>query len=192
MTERYTAETQICLSLEIKGSGEAKVDSGCGFLNHMLTLFTRHGGFDLQLKASGDTDVDYHHTVEDVGICLGRELKRAMGEKRGIVRYGSILLPMDEALILCAVDVSGRGGFYGELAIPTEKDGDFDTQLCEEFFIAFARESGITIHLRQIAGCNSHHIIEACFKAAGRALKAALSLDAENPDAIPSTKGILA
>ena len=191
MMERKTAETCIRLSLDIRGTGQSEVDSGCGFFNHMLTLLARHGAFDLQLQAKGDTDVDYHHTVEDVGICLGQELKRAMGDKRGIARYGSILLPMDEALVLCAVDVSGRGGFYGELAIPTEKVGDFDTQLCEEFFAAFARESGITVHLRQIAGRNSHHIIEACFKAAGRALKAALATDAANPDAIPSTKGVL-
>ena len=191
MTERNTAETRIRLALDLKGAGQTAVDTGCGFLNHMLTLFARHGCFGLQVHCEGDTDVDYHHTAEDVAICLGQELKEKMGDKRGITRYGSILLPMDEALVLCAVDISGRGGFYGELAIPTEKVGDFDTELCEEFFAAFARESGITIHLRQIAGRNSHHIIEACFKAAGRALKAALARDAAAPDAIPSTKGVL-
>ena len=191
MIERITAETQIRLSMELKGGGEAELDTGCGFLNHMLTLFARHGGFDLQVRCKGDTEVDYHHTVEDIAICLGQELKQKMGDKRGLTRYGSLILPMDEALVLCAVDISGRGGFYGELAIPTEKVGDFDTELCEEFFAAFARESGITIHLRQIAGRNSHHIIEACFKAAGRSLKAALLTDAADPDRIPSTKGVL-
>ncbi len=191
MIERNTAETQIQLSMEMKGSGQAELETGCGFLNHMLTLFARHGGFDLLVRCEGDTEVDYHHTVEDIAICLGQELRQKMGDKRGIMRYGSILLPMDEALVLCAVDISGRGGFYGELAIPTEKVGDFDTELCAEFFAAFARESGITVHLRQVAGRNSHHIIEACFKAAGRALKAALAPDAANPDTVPSTKGVL-
>ena len=148
--ERSTAETKIELSLNLDGSGDSRVDTGCGFLDHMLTLFVRHGDFDLTLTCRGDTEVDYHHTTEDVGICLGRAVREALGDMRGICRYGSMLLPMDEALILCALDISGRGGFYPELAIPTEKIGDFDTELCEEFFIAFAREAGITLHLRQL------------------------------------------
>ena len=189
--ERITSETQIRLNLNLHGTGIAEIDTGCGFLNHMLTLFARHGCFDLSVQCKGDTDVDFHHTAEDIAICLGQAFREAAGEKRGIVRYGSILLPMDEALVLCAADLSGRGGFYGDLAIPTEKVGTFDTELCEEFFIAFAREAGVTLHLRQIAGRNSHHIIEACFKAAARALKAALAVDPANPDAIPSTKGVL-
>ena len=188
---RTTAETDVTLTLALDGAGRADVATGVGFLDHMLTLFARHGSFDLSVQCKGDTDVDYHHTTEDIAICLGQAFREAMGDKRGITRYGSILLPMDEALMLCAVDISGRGGFYGELAIPTEKVGEFDTELCEEFFIAFAREAGLTLHLRQIAGRNSHHIIEACFKAAARSLKTALSPDEANPDAIPSTKGVL-
>ncbi|MBQ9664342.1 MAG: imidazoleglycerol-phosphate dehydratase HisB [Oscillospiraceae bacterium] len=189
--KRDTAETRIALSLNLDGSGESSVDTGCGFLNHMLTLFARHGGFDLNLSCKGDTDVDYHHTTEDVGICLGRAVREALGDLRGICRYGSMLLPMDEALILCALDISGRGGFFSELEIPTEKVGDFDTELCEEFFIAFAREAGVTLHLRQLVGHNSHHIIEGCFKAFGRALSAAVALDSRNAGRIPSTKGVL-
>lgn len=189
--ERITSETKIQLTLKLCGSGTAEINTGCGFLNHMLTLFARHGCFDLSVHCDGDTEVDFHHTTEDIAICLGQALREAMGDKRGMTRYGSMLLPMDEALILCAVDLSGRGGFYGELAIPTEKVGEFDTELCEEFFIAFAREAGITLHLRQIAGRNSHHIIEACFKGVARSLKSALAPDAANLDAIPSTKGVL-
>ncbi len=188
---RNTAETKISLSLNLDGSGGSDVDSGIGFLDHMLTLFARHGGFDLTLHCSGDTNVDDHHTTEDIGICLGRAVKEALGDLRGICRYGSRLLPMDETLILCAVDISGRGGFYPELAIPTQKVGSFDTELCEEFFTAFTREAGLTLHLRQIAGKNSHHIIEGCFKAFARALGEAVSLDGKNPDRIPSTKGVL-
>ena len=189
--ERNTAETQIALSLNLDGRGESSVETGCGFLNHMLTLFARHGGFDLTLSCHGDTDVDFHHTTEDIGICLGRTVREALGDLRGIRRYGSMLLPMDEALILCSLDISGRSGFYPELAIPTEKVGDFDTELCEEFFTAFAREAGITLHLRQIAGKNTHHIIEGCFKAFARALSEAVSLDEKNADRVPSTKGVL-
>ena len=188
---RDTAETKISLSLNLDGSGVSKVDSGIGFLDHMLTLFARHGGFDLTLHCSGDTNVDDHHTTEDIGICLGRAVKEALGDLRGICRYGSRLLPMDETLILCAVDISGRAGFYPELAIPTQKVGSFDTELCEEFFTAFTREAGLTLHLRQIAGKNSHHIIEGCFKAFARALDEAVSQDGKNPDRIPSTKGVL-
>ena len=191
MIERKTSETQIQLALSLYGTGNAEIDTGCGFLNHMLTLFARHGCFDLCISCKGDVEVDYHHTTEDIAICLGQAFREAMGEKRGMTRYGSIFLPMDEALVLCAADLSGRGGFYGDLAIPTEKVGDFDTELCEEFFTAFAREAGITLHLRQFSGKNSHHIIEACFKAAARSLKTALAVDAANPDGIPSTKGVL-
>ena len=167
-TERNTAETRISLRLDLDGSGENRIDSGCGFLNHMLTLFSRHGGFD-----------------------LGRAVHEALGDLRGIRRYGSMLLPMDETLILCALDISGRAGFYPELKIPTEKVGDFDTELCEEFFTAFSREAGITLHLRQLAGSNSHHIIEGCFKAFARALSTAVSIDEKNADRVPSTKGVL-
>ena len=191
MIERSTNETSISLSLELHGKGRAEIDTGCGFLNHMLTLFARHGSFDLSVCCKGDIDVDYHHTTEDIGICLGQAFRDKMGDKRGITRYGSIVLTMDETLVLCAADLSGRGGFYGELSIPTEKVGDFDTELCEEFFIAFAREAGITLHLRQLTGKNSHHILEACFKAVARSLKMALSPDTANPDSVPSTKGVL-
>ena len=189
--ERTTTETAIRLSLNLDGAGNAQIDTGCGFLNHMLTLFARHGGFDLDLTCVGDTDVDFHHSTEDIGICLGRAVRTALGDMRGITRFGSMLLPMDEALVLCAMDISGRAGFYSELSVPTEKIGDFDTELCEEFFRAFVREAGITLHLRQITGRNSHHIIEACFKAAARSLRTALSPDEANPNAIPSTKGVL-
>ena len=189
--ERSTAETEISLSLNLDGAGNSSVDSGCGFLDHMLTLFARHGGFDLTLKCSGDTAVDYHHTTEDIGICLGRAVREALGDLRGICRYGSMLLSMDEALILCALDISGRAGFYPELQIPAEKIGDFDTELCEEFFAAFVREAGITLHLRQLSGRNSHHIIEGCFKAFARALGAAAAIDEKNAGRVPSTKGIL-
>ena len=189
--ERSTAETQIRLSLNLDGRGESSVDSGCGFLNHMLTLFARHGGFDLELCCHGDTDVDAHHSTEDIGICLGRAVREALGDRRGIQRYGSMLLPMDETLILCALDISGRSGFYPELSIPAEKVGEFDTELCEEFFTAFAREAGVTLHLRQLAGKNSHHIIEGCFKAFARALGMAVSIDEKNADRVPSTKGVL-
>lgn len=189
--ERNTAETQITLSLNLDGSGEGSIDSGCGFLNHMLTLFARHGDFDLDVCCHGDTDVDDHHTTEDIGICLGKAVREALGDLRGIHRYGNMLLPMDEALILCALDISGRSGFYPELAIPTEKVGSFDTELCEEFFTAFTREAGITLHLRQLAGKNSHHIIEGCFKAFARALSMAVSMDEKNADRVPSTKGVL-
>ncbi len=189
--ERNTAETRIKISLNLDGRGTADVSSGCGFLDHMLTLFARHGCFDLTLCCEGDTGVDFHHTTEDIGICLGRAVRQALGEMRGICRYGSILIPMDEALILCALDISGRAGFYPALSIPTEKVGDFDTELCEEFFTAFCREAGVSIHLRQLAGKNSHHIIEGCFKAFARALSEAVSADAQNADRIPSTKGVL-
>ena len=157
----------------------------------MLTLFAKHGMFDLEVKCDGDTDVDYHHTVEDIGICLGRAFRETLGDKIGIKRYGDIILPMDETLIMAAVDISGRSGVYSDLSIPTEKVGDFDTELCKEFYIAFAREAGITLHIRQIAGENSHHIIEGVFKAVGRVMREACSIDERAKDQMPSTKGML-
>lgn len=189
--ERTTTETAIRLGLNLDGGGSAEIDTGCGFLNHMLTLFARHGGFDLTLTCVGDTEVDCHHSTEDIGICLGRAVRKALGDMRGITRFSSIILPMDEALVLCAMDISGRAGFYPELSIPAEKVGDFDTELCEEFFHAFVREAGLTLHIRQLAGNNSHHILEACFKAFGRALSAAVKIDDSRRDVIPSTKGVL-
>ncbi|MBQ8004980.1 MAG: imidazoleglycerol-phosphate dehydratase HisB [Clostridia bacterium] len=189
--QRKTAETNIELTINLDGSGKSNIDSGCGFLDHMLTLFARHGRFDLYLSCKGDTDVDYHHTAEDIGICLGDAIANALGDKKGICRYGTVILPMDEALITAAIDVSGRSCLCYGLDIPTEKVGDFDTELCEEFWQAFVRNSNITLHLVQNAGKNSHHIIEGAFKAAARALRAAVSLDKDFPDEIPSTKGVL-
>ena len=189
--QRKTGETDIHLTLNLDGCGESDIDSGCGFLDHMLTLFARHGRFDLALSCAGDVQVDDHHTVEDIAICLGEAFYECLGDKRGITRYGDITLPMDEALILCAVDLSGRGVLGYALDIPTEKVGTFDTQLCEEFFAAFVREARMSLHLRQLAGSNSHHIIEGAFKAAARALRRAVALDPDAEDEIPSTKGVL-
>lgn len=189
--KRKTAETDISLTLELDGSGKGSIRSGCGFLDHMLTLFAAHGGFDLTLSCTGDTYVDYHHTVEDIGIALGKAFCMALGEKRGICRYGSIILPMDEALLLAAVDLSGRDCLGYALAIPTEKVGDFDTELTREFWLGFVRNAGCSLHLRSLAGDNSHHIIEGAFKAAARAIKAAVKLDPDAADVIPSTKGVL-
>ena len=188
---RKTAETDISLTLNLDGSGQSAIDSGCGFFDHMLTLFARHGGFDLTLTCKGDTYVDDHHTVEDIGICLGKALTEALGDKRGIQRYGDIILPMDETLILSAVDISGRGGCFMDLSIPTEKVGSFETQLCEEFFIALAQNGGLTLHIRQLAGRNSHHIIEGAFKSVARSLREAVAIDERDPNSIPSTKGLL-
>ena len=188
---RKTAETDICLTLDLDGSGRGEIDSGCGFLDHMLTLFARHGRFGLTVKCDGDTNVDYHHTTEDIGIVLGQAFAEALGDKRGIRRYGSMLLPMDEALILCALDLSGRAHLEYALEIPTEKVGDFDTELTKEFFYAFVRTSAATLHLRQLSGENSHHIIEGAFKAFGRAMKDAVAIDEAYRDEIPSTKGML-
>ena len=188
---RKTAETDIMLSLNLDGTGKSEVDTGCGFLNHMLTLFAKHGRFDLTVKCVGDVDVDYHHTAEDIGICLGDAFAYALGEMRGITRYGSMLLPMDEALVLSAVDISGRGKFVSDLKIPTEKVGDFDTELIFEFFEAFTRRANVTLHIRQLAGENSHHIIEGAFKGVARALRAAVKIDPDTLNEIPSTKGIL-
>jgi len=189
--ERKTAETDIVLRLDLDGSGLADVRSGVGFLDHMLTLLARHGRFDLTVHCKGDTDVDDHHSVEDVGICLGRAFREALGDKRGICRYGDAALPMDEALVLCAVDLSGRGCLGWDLPFPTEKVGFFDTQLVEEFFTAFVSNAGITAHLRLLAGKNSHHIAEAAFKGAARALRKAVAVDREFEDEVPSTKGTL-
>lgn len=189
--ERKTAETDIKLSLNIDGTGKAEVKSGCGFLDHMLTLFARHGRFDIELTCNGDTDVDYHHSVEDIGICLGRAFADAVGDCRGIVRYGSMLLPMDEALCMCAVDISGRACLVYRIEFPAQKVGNFDTELVEEFMNSFVRSAGICVHLRGLDGKNSHHIAEAVFKALARALAAALAVDGKYADEIPSTKGVL-
>jgi imidazoleglycerol-phosphate dehydratase len=189
---RRTAETDIRLELNLDGTGKSEIDTGCGFLNHMLTLFAKHGRFDLTVKCVGDTDVDDHHTVEDIGICLGKAFYEALGDKKGIIRYGSMILPMDETVILSAVDISGRGGFYPILNIPTPKVGDFDTELCQEFWIAFARDAAVTLHIQQLAGVNSHHIIEGVFKSVARSLKTAVAIDSAFADEVPSTKGILA
>ena len=188
---RKTAETDIRLTLTLDGTGKSDIQTGVGFLDHMLTLFARHGAFDLSLSCKGDTNVDDHHSVEDIGIALGEAFREALGEKRGVRRYGDVTLPMDEALILAAVDLSGRGGFYGDLHIPAQKVGTFDTELTEEFFIALARNGGMTLHVRQLAGQNSHHIIEGAFKAVARALRTAVSVDPVFAGEIPSTKGVL-
>ena len=188
---RNTAETKIDLYLNLDGNGESEIDTGCGFLNHMLTLFTSHGMFDLKVKCVGDVDVDYHHTAEDIAICLGQAFLNALGDKKGIIRYGSLALPMDEALILAAVDLSGRGCLGYALDIPTEKVGDFDTELCQEFWLGFVREAKCSLHLNQLAGVNSHHIIEGAFKAAARALRTAVAIDEKCAEKIPSTKGVL-
>ncbi|MBE6808696.1 MAG: imidazoleglycerol-phosphate dehydratase HisB [Ruminococcaceae bacterium] len=188
---RKTNETDIKLKLNIDGTGESKINSGCGFLDHMLTLLARHARFDLEVTCKGDTEVDYHHTVEDIGIVLGDALKQTLGDMRGIVRYGSFLLPMDETLILSAVDISGRSHLAYGLEIPAQKVGDFDTELTEEFFISVVRHADITLHINQISGTNSHHIIEGAFKSVARSLKAAVAIDKSFADEIPSTKGVL-
>ena len=168
---RKTAETDIELRLSLDGTGISDIGTGCGFLDHMLTLFAKHGRFDLFLRCKGDTDVDFHHTTEDIGICLGDAMRTALGDMRGVTRYGHCILPMDEALILTAADLSGRGKLVYRMKIPTEKVGVFDTELAEEFFEAFARRAGITLHIRQLAGKNSHHIIEGAFKSTARTLR---------------------
>jgi len=189
--KRTTKETDIFLALELDGTGAGEIDTGCGFLDHMLTLFAKHGRFDLTVRCKGDTNVDDHHTVEDIGIALGQAFRTALGEKRGIRRYGSFLLPMDEALILSAVDLSGRGHLEYALQLPTEKVGTFDTELGEEFWLGFIRNAECTLHFRQFSGTNSHHILEAAFKSAGRSLKEAVAIDPAFADEIPSTKGVL-
>ena len=189
--KRTTAETDISLCLNLDGTGKSTIATGCGFLDHMLVLFAHHGCFDLKVSCKGDTWVDDHHTVEDVGICLGQAFARALGEKRGITRYGNFLLPMDEALILSAVDISGRSYLGFALEIPSQKIGTFDTELVEEFFLGFVRQCPMSLHIRQLAGSNSHHIVEGAFKSVARSLKAAVAMDASRPDAVPSTKGVL-
>ena len=184
-----TAETDIVLVLGDKDSTE--ISTGVGFLDHMLTLFSRHSNIPLSVKCVGDIAVDAHHTTEDIGISLGMALDSYLGDKKGITRYGSITLPMDETLILAALDISGRGGLYYDVEGLTPKVGDFDTELCEEFFIGFARQSGITLHIKKLAGTNSHHIIEGIFKAVARALRQAVKLDPDEEGRVPSTKGVL-
>jgi imidazoleglycerol-phosphate dehydratase len=188
--DRKTAETDIRLTLNIDGKGESTVDTGCGFLDHMLTLFAKHGGFDIDITCKGDVNVDYHHTVEDTGIVLGAAFEKALGDKRGIRRYGNFILPMDEALILTAVDFSGRAYLGFSLDIPTEKVGDFDTELVEEFWYGFVRSAQCTLHIKQLAGGNSHHIIEGAFKSAARSIRMAAEVEPGNNN-IPSTKGVL-
>lgn len=188
---RKTSETDVNLTLTLDGSGRTDIVTGVGFLDHMLTLFARHGLFDLTVTCTGDTNVDDHHTVEDIAIALGEAAAKALGDKAGIHRYGSMLLPMDEALVLCALDISGRATLRYGLTPPSQKVGSFDTELAEEFFMAFTRAAGVTLHLRQLDGTNSHHILEAAFKGFGRALRQAVSIDPSLNGAIPSTKGVL-
>ena len=189
--KRKTAETDIALTLNLDGKGELNIDTGCGFLDHMLTLFAKHAHYDLNVKCVGDTYVDYHHTVEDIGISLGKAFSECLGDKKGIRRYGDKTIPMDESLILCAVDISGRDYLGYALDIPAYKVGDFDTELVQEFFMAFTREAKITLHIRQICGVNSHHIIEGAFKAVARALSYATEIDEKYANEIPSTKGVI-
>lgn len=189
--KRKTAETEIELTLELDGTGKGSIDTGIGFLDHMLILFAKHGGFDLEIKCNGDTQVDYHHTVEDVGICLGAAFCEALGDMRGITRYGSTTLPMDETLILTAVDISGRSWLSYDVQMPTMRVGCFDTELAEEFFRAFVRKANITLHIRQLAGTNTHHILEGCFKSLARTMRAAVAIDEKSGGAVPSTKGVL-
>ena len=206
--DRKTAETDIQLTLNLDGEGKAIIHSGCGFLDHMLTLFAKHGGFDLTLTCKGDTYVDDHHTVEDIGISLGTAFAKALGDKKGVYRYGSCVLPMDEALILSAVDLSGRDflgyelpipdekvcineGLSYNLPIPTKQVGAFDTELVQEFFLGFVRNAGVTLHIRMLAGTNSHHIIEGTYKSVARSLRDAVAIDPRFADSVPSTKGVL-
>lgn len=188
---RRTAETDIALAIDLDGTGKADISSGVGFLDHMLTLFARHGRFDLRISCKGDTQVDDHHSVEDIGICLGKAFREALGDKKGIARYGSIILPMDEALVLSAADISGRSFLVWDVELPTQKVGSFDTELAEEFFIAFASNAGITLHVRLLNGKNTHHILEAVFKATARSLREAVRIDPDLGGEVPSTKGVL-
>ena len=189
--ERKTAETDIRLTLTLEGSGKSAVDTGCGFMDHMLTLFARHGRFDLDVKCAGDTNVDYHHTVEDLGIVLGAAFAQALGDKRGINRYGSCVLPMDEALILTAADLSGRACLVFDLPLASGRVGDFDTELVKEFFLGFVRSAACTLHIRELSGDNTHHVIEGTFKSFARAMRSAVAADPEAAGEIPSTKGLL-
>ena len=189
--KRTTAETDIKLAIDLDGSGKSEINTGCGFLDHMLTLFAKHGRFDLSVYCKGDTQVDYHHTVEDIGIALGTAFAEALGDKKGIERYGDTILPMDEALLLTAVDLSGRAYLGYAMPIPTDRVGDFDTELVEEFWLGFVRNAACTLHIRMLAGTNSHHIIEGAFKSAARSLRKAVSIDPAFANDIPSTKGVL-
>ncbi len=188
---RKTKETDIRLSINLDGCGKSNIDTGCGFLDHMLTLFASHGRFDLDIKCIGDMQVDAHHTTEDIGICLGLAFADALGDKKGIERYGYMILPMDEALVLASTDLSGRAYLGYGLDIPASKVGDFDAELVEEFWLAFVREAKCALHIKQFDGKNSHHIIEGTFKSVARALKVAVAIDEERADEIPSTKGVL-
>ena len=188
---RRTAETDIRLKLKLDGTGASEIDTGCGFMDHMLTLFARHGRFDLQVKCVGDTHVDDHHSVEDIGICLGQAFAQALGDMGGICRYGSTILPMDEALLLTAVDISGRAHLSFDADIPSQKIGAFDTELVKEFWLGFVRKANVTLHIRKLAGENSHHIVEGMFKSAARTLRAACAVDPSLNGEIPSTKGVL-
>ncbi len=189
--KRKTKETDIYLSLNLDGKGDSEVQTGCAFLDHMLTLFARHGKFDLTVKCQGDIDVDFHHTTEDVGICLGQAFKEALGEKKGIVRYGDAVIPMDEALILSAIDFSGRSYLVIDLKVKAAKVGDFDTELVEEFWMAFASNAGCTLHIREFCGNNAHHVIEGAFKSVARSCRMAVAIDEKFADSVPSTKGVL-
>lgn len=189
--KRTTKETDIAITLDLDGTGETDIETGVGFFDHMLESFGRHGLFDMDVNVKGDLYVDGHHTVEDTGIVLGQAFAKTVGSKRGIIRYGNITLPMDEALVLAAVDFSGRGALYWDMDVPYQMVGQFDSTLAKEFFIAFATNAGITLHVKQLAGENVHHIIEATFKAVARALRSAVRIDPAAPDALPSTKGAL-
>ena len=189
--QRKTAETDVSVSLSLDGSGHSEIATGCGFLDHMLTLFAKHGRFDLTLTCLGDTQIDDHHTVEDIGIALGDAFKSALGDMRGITRYGSFILPMDESLIMTAVYISGRAHLSYDLTIPAQKVGDFDTELAEEFYLGFVRHAAVTLHIKKLSGTNSHHIIEGAFKSVSRSLAAAVKIDQNRRDEIPSTKGVL-
>ena len=189
--KRKTTETDISLKLDLDGSGKSEIDTGCGFMDHMLTLFARHGRFDLAVTCKGDVKVDYHHSVEDLGIVLGRAFAESLGDMRGIERYADIVLPMDETLMLCAVDISGRDYLGFDVSIPAAKVGDFDTELVKEFFLGFVRKAAVTLHFKELAGENTHHIIEAMFKAFGRTMAKAVKINEEYEGEIPSTKGVL-
>lgn len=188
---RKTNETEISIKINLDGKGQSNIQTGCGFLDHMLTLFAKHGAFDLDVKCVGDKEVDFHHTTEDIAICLGQVFNIALGDKKGITRYANVILPMDEALILCAVDISGRSFLVKELDIKASKVGDFDTELIDEFLVAFASNANVTLHVRQLSGSNAHHILEGVFKALARTLRSAVAIDKTAKDQIPSTKGVL-
>lgn len=189
--KRLTSETNIALTLNLDGSGKSDIDTGCGFLDHMLTLFAKHSRVDLDIKCKGDTHIDDHHTVEDIGIVLGEAFSKALSDKKGILRYGNFILPMDEALILTAVDLSGRDCLSYDVSIPSQKVGSFDTELVEEFWVSFARNAKCNLHIKQLSGTNSHHIIEGIFKSCAKSLKEAITIDKDYIDDIPSTKGVL-